>query len=120
MESQQDVVEWAGGEGDVPQFTEYHPDLPYDNADLPLPESFPSPPPPLDDCSYQDNSSESSSMCFSLSEPPSEGLLHSSSSVGQWGYGRRSRPPCQERSKEGREGALHLQAKTAAADKTPH
>ncbi len=73
MESQQDVVEWAIVEGDVPQSTEHHPDLPYDNADLPLPESFPSPPPPLDDCSYQDNSSESSSMCFSLSEPPSEG-----------------------------------------------
>ncbi|XP_051959996.1 GAS2-like protein 2 [Xyrauchen texanus] len=77
MESQHDLVDWAGDEGDVPQ-TEDHPDLPYDpNADLPLPESFPSPPPPPDDCSYQDSSSESSSMCFSLSEPPSEGSCSS-------------------------------------------
>ncbi|XP_043095612.1 GAS2-like protein 2 [Puntigrus tetrazona] len=73
MESQQELEEWAGLEGDVPQSTELHADLPYDNADLPLPETFPSPPPPLDDCSYQDSSSESSSMCLSLSEPPSEG-----------------------------------------------
>ncbi|XP_016397074.1 uncharacterized protein LOC107730708 [Sinocyclocheilus rhinocerous] len=73
MKSQQDLVEWAGGEGDVPQSTEHRSDLPYDDADLPLLETFPSPPPPLDDCSYQDSSSESSSMCLSLSEPPSEG-----------------------------------------------
>lgn len=72
MESQEELVEWPGLEGDVPQ-CEHHPDLPYDNADQPLPESFPSPPPPVDDCSYQDSSSESSSMCLSLSEPPSEG-----------------------------------------------
>ncbi|KAK9974856.1 hypothetical protein ABG768_022924 [Culter alburnus] len=72
MESQQDLVEWDGVEGDVPQ-SEHHPDLPYDNADQTLPETFPSPPPPLDDCSYQDSSSESSSMCLSMSEPPSEG-----------------------------------------------
>uniref|UniRef100_A0A8C1W3P8 Growth arrest-specific 2 like 1 n=1 Tax=Cyprinus carpio TaxID=7962 RepID=A0A8C1W3P8_CYPCA len=72
-ESHQDLVEWDGVERDLPQRTEHHRDLPYDNADLPLPETFPSPPPPLDDCSYQDSSSESSSMCLSLSEPPSEG-----------------------------------------------
>lgn len=72
MESQQDMLEWAGVEGDMPQ-CEHHPDLPYDNAVQTLPESFPSPPPPLDDCSYQDSSSESSSMCLSMSEPPSEG-----------------------------------------------
>ncbi|XP_067295153.1 GAS2-like protein 1 [Pseudorasbora parva] len=69
MESQQDMVEWAGVEGDVPQ-CENPPDLPYDNAVI---ESFPSPPPPLDDCSYQDSSSESSSMCLSMSEALSEG-----------------------------------------------
>ncbi|XP_056602649.1 GAS2-like protein 1 [Triplophysa dalaica] len=75
MDSQQDLVDWAGVEGDVPQ-TKHQPDLQYDQSALPngdIPESFPSPPPPLDDCSYQDSSSESSSMCFSLSEPPSEG-----------------------------------------------
>ncbi|KAI7813705.1 GAS2-like protein 2A [Triplophysa rosa] len=75
MDSQQDLVDWAGVDGDVPQ-TEHHPDLPYDHSADPngdLPESFPSPPPPPDDCSYQDSSSESSSMCFSLSESPSEG-----------------------------------------------
>ncbi|XP_059404389.1 GAS2-like protein 1 [Carassius carassius] len=73
MESQQDLVEWAGVERDLQQITKHQLDLLYDNADLPLPETFPSPPPPLDDCSYQDSSSESSSMCLSLSEPPSEG-----------------------------------------------
>ncbi|KAL0193646.1 hypothetical protein M9458_011942, partial [Cirrhinus mrigala] len=71
MESQQDLAEWDGVEANVPQSTEHHSDLPYDSGDLP--ETFPSPPPPLDDCSYQDSSSESSSMCLSLSEPPSEG-----------------------------------------------
>ncbi|XP_055055026.2 uncharacterized protein gas2l1 [Misgurnus anguillicaudatus] len=71
MDSQQDLVDWPGLEGDVPQ-PDLHPDLPYDSAD-PNAESFPSPPPPPDDCSYQDSSSESSSMCFSLSEPASEG-----------------------------------------------
>ncbi len=86
MESQQDLLEWAEMEGDVPQSTEHQPDLPYDNADLPLPESFPSPPPPLDDCSYQDSSSESSSMCLSLSEPPSEG---SCTSPYRWPMGIR-------------------------------
>lgn len=72
MESQQDLVEWVGVEGNMPQ-SEHHQNLPYDNAVQTLPESFPSPPPPLDDCSYQDSSSESSSMCLSMSEPPSEG-----------------------------------------------
>ncbi|TRY81927.1 hypothetical protein DNTS_013390 [Danionella cerebrum] len=72
MESQQDLVEWPEVVGDVPQ-CEHHLDLPIDNAEQPLSESFPSPPPPIDDCSYQDSSSESSSMCLSLSEPLSEG-----------------------------------------------
>ncbi|KAG1958460.1 GAS2-like protein 2 [Pimephales promelas] len=72
MESQQDLEEWVVVEGNMPQSA--HPqDLPFDNAVQTLPESFPSPPPPLDDCSYQDSSSESSSMCLSMSEPPSEG-----------------------------------------------
>ncbi|KAL6465150.1 hypothetical protein MHYP_G00252830 [Metynnis hypsauchen] len=78
MDAQPD---WAGVEGDVP-LEDHHPNLPYDhkdanantNDDLPLPETFPSPlPPPPEDCSYNDSSSESSSMCFSLSEPLSDG-----------------------------------------------
>lgn len=71
MEAQAD---WAGLEGDVPS-DEQDPNLPYDQGlsnDMPLPDSFPSPPPP-EDCSYNDSSSESSSMCLSLSEPISEG-----------------------------------------------
>ncbi|XP_072521220.1 LOW QUALITY PROTEIN: uncharacterized protein gas2l1 [Salminus brasiliensis] len=76
-------LDWAEVEGNVP-LDDHHPNLPYDHVDaninanttndLPLPETFPSPlPPPPDDCSYNDSSSESSSMCFSLSEPLSEG-----------------------------------------------
>ncbi|KAF4074157.1 hypothetical protein AMELA_G00236300 [Ameiurus melas] len=66
MEAQAD---WAGLEGDVP-LDDHDPDLPYGQGlsnDIPLPDSFPSPPPP-EDCSYNDSSSESSSMCLSLSE----------------------------------------------------
>ncbi|KAI1900970.1 hypothetical protein AGOR_G00055320 [Albula goreensis] len=46
-----------------------------DDDDLPPPEECPSPLPlpPSEDCSFQDSSSESSSMCVSLSEPHSEG-----------------------------------------------
>ncbi|KAI4893447.1 hypothetical protein NFI96_021563 [Prochilodus magdalenae] len=70
MDSQPD---WAEVEGDVP-LDDHHSNLPYDhedanantNNDLPLP-------PPPEDCSYNDSSSESSSMCFSLSEPLSDG-----------------------------------------------
>lgn len=78
MDSQ---LDYAEVEGDVP-LDDHHPNLPHDHGDvidnttndLPLPETFPSPfPPPPDDCSYNDSSSESSSMCFSLSEPLSEG-----------------------------------------------
>ncbi|XP_007228833.3 GAS2-like protein 1 [Astyanax mexicanus] len=82
MDSQ---LDYAEVEGDVPLDDHHHqPNLPYDHGDAndnanttndhPLPETFPSPfPPPPDDCSYNDSSSESSSMCFSLSEPLSEG-----------------------------------------------
>ncbi|XP_066514972.1 GAS2-like protein 1, partial [Hoplias malabaricus] len=78
MDAQQD---WAGIEGDIP-LGDHHPNLPYDhedananpNEDLSLPETYPSPlPPPPEDCSYNDSSSESSSMCFSLSENLSDG-----------------------------------------------
>lgn len=71
-------LDWAGVEGEVP-LNDHHANLPYDhvdntNNDPPLPDTFPSPlPPPPEDCSYNDSSSESSSMCFSLSEPLSEG-----------------------------------------------
>lgn len=72
MEAQAD---WAGLEGDVPSYDQ-DPNLPYDT----LPDSFPSPPPP-EDCSYNDSSSESSSMCLSLSEPISEGSCSPPSSI---------------------------------------
>ncbi|XP_020345663.1 GAS2-like protein 2A isoform X1 [Oncorhynchus kisutch] len=81
MESQQGQLSWGSGpEGDVP-LEDHQPSFPYDleggdpNDDLPPPESCPSPIPlpPSEDCSFQeDSSSESSSMCFSLSESRSE------------------------------------------------
>lgn len=66
-------------EGDVP-LENHQPNLPYDlengdgSDDLPPPEACPSPVPlpPSEDCSFQDSSSENSSMCFSLSESRSE------------------------------------------------
>lgn len=69
----------AGPEGDIP-LENHQPNLPYDlengdgNDDLPPPEACPSPVPlpPSEDCSFQDSSSENSSMCFSLSESRSE------------------------------------------------
>ncbi|XP_072244037.1 uncharacterized protein gas2l1 [Leuresthes tenuis] len=69
-------------EGDIP-LENHQPNLPYDlengdwSDDLPPPEACPSPVPVLpEDCSFQDSSSENSSMCFSLSgsrsgSPPS-------------------------------------------------
>ncbi|KAK6306340.1 hypothetical protein J4Q44_G00232650 [Coregonus suidteri] len=81
MESQQGQLGWGSGpEGNIP-LEDHQPSFPYDledgdpNDDLPPPESCPSPIPlpPLEDCSFQDDSSsESSSMCFSLSESRSE------------------------------------------------
>lgn len=71
---------WDGGpEGDFPQ-ENYQTHLPFDienghgSDDLPPPEACPSPVPlpPSEDCSFQDSSSENSSMCFSLSESRSE------------------------------------------------
>ncbi|KAG7279501.1 hypothetical protein CRUP_035887 [Coryphaenoides rupestris] len=72
---------WGSGpEGDVP-LPDHQPNLPYDmedgeedRNDLPGPEELPSPValPVSEDCSYQDSSSENSSMCFSLSESHSE------------------------------------------------
>ncbi|CAL8331552.1 unnamed protein product [Arctogadus glacialis] len=72
---------WGSGpEGDIP-LPEQQPNLPYDMEDgeqehqgLPGPEECPSPValPTSEDCSYQDSSSENSSMCFSLSESHSE------------------------------------------------
>lgn len=69
----------AGPEGDIP-LENHQPNLPYDlgngdaSDDLPPPEACPSPVPlpPSEDCSFQDSSSENSSMCFSLSESRSE------------------------------------------------
>ncbi|XP_057687258.1 GAS2-like protein 1 [Corythoichthys intestinalis] len=66
---------WDNNSGDVPLET-HLPNLPYDvqnsngSADLPPPEACPLP--LSEDCSYQDSSSENSSMCFSLSESHSE------------------------------------------------
>ncbi|XP_077457423.1 uncharacterized protein gas2l1 [Stigmatopora argus] len=72
--------EWGNNSrGDIPLET-HQPNVPYDvqnsngSADLPLPEAGPLPVhlPLSEDCSYQDSSSENSSMCFSLSESHSE------------------------------------------------
>ncbi|KAM8866410.1 LOW QUALITY PROTEIN: uncharacterized protein gas2l1 [Synchiropus picturatus] len=69
----------AGGWGSEPVQLR-QPNLPYDSDhsdasdDLPPPEACPSPIPlpPSEDCSFQDSSSEHSSMCLSLSESHSE------------------------------------------------
>lgn len=66
-------------EGDIP-LENHQPNIPLDlengdtTDDLPPPEACPSPIPlpPSEDCSFQDSSSENSSMCFSLSESQSE------------------------------------------------
>ncbi|XP_040898767.1 GAS2-like protein 2 [Toxotes jaculatrix] len=80
LTGEQGQLGWGTGpEGDVP-LENHHPNLPYDlengevSDDLPPPEACPSPVPlpPSEDCSYQDSSSENSSMCFSLSESRSE------------------------------------------------
>ncbi|XP_068594924.1 GAS2-like protein 1 [Brachionichthys hirsutus] len=84
MMHQQSQLGWdAGSEGDIPlEKTK----LPFDlensdgSDDLPPPEACPSPLPlpPSEDCSFQDSSSENSSMCFSLSESHSESPTPSS------------------------------------------
>uniref|UniRef100_A0A3Q2XTR4 Growth arrest specific 2 like 1 n=1 Tax=Hippocampus comes TaxID=109280 RepID=A0A3Q2XTR4_HIPCM len=76
---QQDNEWHKNSQGNVPQET-HQPNLPDDvensdgSDDLPPPKACPSPVPlPLsEDCSFQDSSSENSSMCFSLSESHSE------------------------------------------------
>ncbi|CAK6966522.1 GAS2-like protein 2A [Scomber scombrus] len=86
LTGQQGQLGWGTGhEGDVP-LENHQPNLPYDleNDDLPPPDACPSPIPlpPSEDCSFQDSSSENSSMCFSLSEsrsdspPPSSSLAN--------------------------------------------
>ncbi|KAJ8379326.1 hypothetical protein SKAU_G00001040 [Synaphobranchus kaupii] len=69
---------WTGPKGGG--HPDHHPGFPFrlsyqdpDDDDLPPPEECPSPLPlpPSEDCSFQDSSSESSSMCISLSEPHS-------------------------------------------------
>ncbi|XP_018524974.1 GAS2-like protein 2A [Lates calcarifer] len=80
LTGQQGQLGWGTGpEGDVP-LENHQPNLPYDlengdrSDDLPPPEACPSPValPLSEDCSFQDSSSENSSMCFSLSESRSE------------------------------------------------
>lgn len=80
LTDQQGQLGWGTApEGDVP-LENHQPNLPYDlengdsNDDLPPAEACPSPValPPSEDCSFQDSSSENSSMCFSLSESRSE------------------------------------------------
>lgn len=80
MIDQQGPLGWSTQpEGDVP-LENHQPDLPYDmengdgSVDLPASEDCPSslPLPLSEDCSFQDSSSENSSMCFSLSESRSE------------------------------------------------
>ncbi|XP_034398403.1 GAS2-like protein 2A [Cyclopterus lumpus] len=80
LTGQQGQLGWGTGpEGDVP-LENHQPNLPYDlengdgSDDLPPPDACPSPVPlpPSEDCSFQDSSSENSSMCFSLSESRSE------------------------------------------------
>ncbi|XP_061624385.1 GAS2-like protein 2A [Phyllopteryx taeniolatus] len=76
---QQDDGWHKTSQADVPLET-HQPSLAYDGQnsdgsdDIPPPEARPSPVPlPLsEDCSFQDSSSENSSMCFSLSESHSE------------------------------------------------
>nr|XP_057925683.1 GAS2-like protein 1 [Doryrhamphus excisus]XP_057925684.1 GAS2-like protein 1 [Doryrhamphus excisus] len=77
-EGQQDHGWPTTPQGDVP-VENHQPSLPYDvhsddSDGLPPPEACPSPVPlpPSEDCSFQDSSSENSSMCFSLSESHSE------------------------------------------------
>lgn len=80
LTGQQGQLGWGTGpEGNIP-LENQQPNLPYDlengdsSDDLPPPEACPSPValPPSEDCSFQDSSSENSSMCFSLSESHSE------------------------------------------------
>lgn len=80
LTGQQGELGWdTGPEEDIP-LENLQPNLPYDfengdgSDDLPPPEACPSPValPPSEDCSFQDSSSENSSMCFSLSESRSE------------------------------------------------
>ncbi|XP_026177616.1 GAS2-like protein 2B [Mastacembelus armatus] len=80
LTGQHSELHWdTGPEGDVP-LENHQPNLPYDleNGDgsdnLPRTEACLSPLhlPPSEDCSFQDSSSENSSMCFSLSESRSE------------------------------------------------
>ncbi|XP_028270151.1 GAS2-like protein 1 [Parambassis ranga] len=80
LQGPQNELRWGPRpEGDVP-LENHQPNLPYDlengdgNDDLPPPEACPSPVPlpPSEDCSFQDSSSENSSMCLSLSESHSE------------------------------------------------
>ena len=81
LSDRQGPPRWGSGpEGDIP-LPDQQPNLPYDMEDgeqdqqgLPGPEECPSPValPTSEDCSYQDSSSENSSMCFSLSESHSE------------------------------------------------
>lgn len=77
---QRGQLDWdSQTEGDVP-LENHRSNLPYDlencdgSDDLPPPEACPSPVhlPPSEDCSFQDSSSENSSMCFSLSESRSD------------------------------------------------
>ncbi|XP_058492947.1 GAS2-like protein 2B [Solea solea] len=90
LTNQQGQLGWdTGPEGDVPQGN-HQPNFSHDlendegSDDLPPPEACPSPVPlpPSEDCSFRDSSSESSSMCFSLSEsrsdspPPSSPLAN--------------------------------------------
>lgn len=80
LTGQQGELGWGTRpEADVP-LENHQPNLPYDlnngddSDDLPPPEACPSPVPfpPSEDCSFQDSSSENSSMCLSLSESRSE------------------------------------------------
>lgn len=79
LRGQQGQLGWeAGAEGDVP-LENHQPNLPYDLGNdesdgLPPPEACPLPVSllPSEDGSFQDSSSESSSMCLSLSESRSE------------------------------------------------
>lgn len=81
LDSQQGLLGWDSGPEGYDPLEDHLPDSPCDleedvepDDDLPPPEACPSPValPPSEDCSFQDSSSESSSMCFSLSESRSE------------------------------------------------
>ncbi|KAJ8386004.1 hypothetical protein AAFF_G00178250 [Aldrovandia affinis] len=78
VDGRQGRLDWTRRDKEGGEHPDLHPGFSFDaddrDDDLPPPEECPSPVllPPSQDGSFQDSSSESSSMCISLSEPHSE------------------------------------------------